>query len=886
MSKEKVDVHEENVVYKPRVKQKKAVSFVWILPVVIAFILSWIAYESYMKKGTNIEIIFKSAEGLKEGVTPLEYKGLQLGKVTKIDIHDDLKSVKVNILVKNEAAKYVANESSRFWIRKPTISLTKVSGLSTLISGNKIELSPKFRTEKEYEDGKEKYIFEGLDSKPDDELATDGYYITLLGSDKDNVEVGTPIFYNKFQIGEVASKEFKFEKVFLNAYIYDKFNYLVNKSSKFIMNSALKVNYGPSGLHIEVSSLYSALVGGITVTTAKKDQEKISKDEVYILYPDKDSLEKKEYFHIKFLSAKGIGEDTPIIYKGVTIGKITNMTLNPEDVSTKAFVYEKYKYLLTDKTVFFIQKPSVGLDGVENLSNIIKGNYISLTYEKGAFKNTFIAQEYKEIKDEINSKTISLYGDNLNSLTKKSKLYYKNIAIGKVLDYELTNDLRKVKIKVAIDKKYEPLINNHTLFYDMSSKLIQLKNLDVDVNYQGLEHLLNGGIGIVTEKRKSKLTKNSFKLYSTYNEVERLKRIYNKGFLVDAYFDNDFKIQKDMAIVYKNQEIGFVKSIRFDDRKSKAQLFIYKKYKKYLTKTSRFYKKSKLDVKASLNGLLFEMDNFTSLLEGSIHLQSKSNMVYKRYEIFSNEDEMNDSSNSITILFDDVEGVHEQFSQLTYKGVKIGKVTKVSLTPAHKVEVKAQIFKDYDDFARVGTTFYLKKPRISLQEIANAGSTVMAVNIGVVKSSKNKFSDRFVGFDTMPSIKKTQFGTIFKVESFHALKANLDSPVYYKNVKIGKVHKVGLAQDGSRVIIDCLIYDKYKKLIRQNSKFYDISGFEAEFSLFSGSKVESNTFTSILKGGLVVVTPVEYNRKATTKDRFTLIKTLPDGWDRISPSIK
>ena len=61
-------------------------------------ILGWIAYESYMKK-VKITVIFKSAEGLKKRVLLLlEYKGLQLGKVTKISMHDDLKSVRVNIL--------------------------------------------------------------------------------------------------------------------------------------------------------------------------------------------------------------------------------------------------------------------------------------------------------------------------------------------------------------------------------------------------------------------------------------------------------------------------------------------------------------------------------------------------------------------------------------------------------------------------------------------------------------------------------------------------------------------------------------------------------------------------------------------------------------------
>lgn len=877
---------QEDIVYKPRVKPKKAASFIWLLPIIIACILGWIAYESYMKKGTNIQIVFKSAEGLKEGVTPLEYKGLQLGKVTKIDIHEDLKNVKVNILVKSDAAKYVASESSRFWIRKPTVSLTKISGLSTLISGNKIEISPTIKTKKEMENVKEKYLFIGLDSQPDDELTNDGYYVSLLGNDKDNVEVGTPIFYNQYQVGEIVSKEFKFEKVFLNAYIYDKFNYLINNSSKFTMNDALKVSYGPSGLKVEVSSLYSALVGGITVTTPKKDEEKIKKNEVYTLYSSKDDLKKKEYFHIKFSSANSIDKDTPIIYKGVTIGKITNLTLNEEDVATKAFVYDEYRYLLSENSKFFIQKPELNFSGAKNLANIIKGNYISLTYKKGKFKNMFIAQEYKEIKDELHNITLDLYTNSLNSLSKKSRIYYKNIVIGKVLAYDLSKNLQKVKVKISIEKKYEKLINDHTLFYDMSSKLINMKNLDLSINYDGYEPLLNGGIGILTEKRKSKLTKSYFKLYDTFQEVQRLKRIYNKGSIVKAYFKNDFNVQKDMAIIYKNQEIGFVKSIKFAENESRAKLLIYSQFKKYLTATSRFYKKSKLDVKASLNGISFEMDNYTSLLEGSIHLESKSNMTYKKYKIFPNEDEMKDSSNSITIIFDDVEGVHEQFSQLTYKGVKIGKVTNVDLDKNHKVVVKAQIYKDYDDFAKKGTVFYLKKPRISFQEIANAGATVMAVNIGVVKSNSKSFTNKFNGYATMPSLEKTQFGNIYTVESFHALKANLDSPIYYKNVQIGKVHKVGLASDGSRVLIDCLIYDKYTKLVRQNSRFYDISGFEMELSLFSDSKIESNTFTSIIKGGLIVVTPVEYNRRANGKDKFVLIKTLPQGWDKISPSIK
>ena len=341
-----------------------------------------------------------------------------------------------------------------------------------------------------------------------------------------------------------------------------------------------------------------------------------------------------------------------------------------------------------------------------------------------------------------------------------------------------------------------------------------------------------------------------------------------------------------MAIMYKNQEIGFVKDIKFDDKKSKVNLFIYSEFKKYITNKSRFYKKGVVNLKASLSGVLFEVDNFSSLIDGSIHLDTESNVTFEKPQIFSSEDEMKNSTNSITIVFDDVEGLQENFSQLTYKGVNVGKVTNVKLNEKQQVEVKAMIYDDFASFAKTGTVYFLKKPRISLQEVANAGSTIMAVNIGVIKSDNQTVQTRFDGLVNQPSVETSHFGTVFKVEDITASSVNVDAPVYYKNVQIGKVSKIDLSEDGSKVIVDCLIYDKYKKLIRKNSEFYDISGFEMKFSIFSGSKVESNTFTSLLKGGLVVVTPYEYGEIANPKDKFTLVKTLREDWKSISPSIK
>ncbi|TLT02903.1 MCE family protein [Aliarcobacter cibarius] len=874
----------ETVVYEAKQEIKKKFSLVWLLPLVILGILGYIAYDSYSKKGTNIVVYFKSAEGLKENITPLEYKGLTLGKVTKISMHEDLKSVAVNILVNSDVAEYVANENSKFWIKKPTVSLTKISGLSTLISGYKIELSTNFKKQDDLKNIKHQWYFDGLDSQPDEEFEENGYYVTLLANDKDNIDVGTPIFYNKYQIGEVVSKEFKGEEVYASIYIYDKYNYLVNKSSKFIMNEALKVSYGASGLNIEVGSLYSAIIGGITVVTTLKEDEKISKEDVQPLYSSKDDLKKKIYFSLDFNDAK-IEEKTPILFKGIEIGKVTDIKLNEDVLSTKAYVYEEYKYLLTKNSRFFVEEPSISFGGIKNLGNIIKGNYISLDYKDGEFNNKFFGVTKKDLKKSLNTIKIDLVTDNLNSINERSKIYYKNIEIGRVDSYDLSNDYKSVKISILIDEKYKDLVNDNSKFYDMSSKLVEIKSFDLSVNYSGLESVLNGAVGLVSNKGEGKLSKKEFTLYQSYKDIEKVNRDKNSGFVVYTEFDNSFVVKENMAVIYKNQEIGFVKNIKFDDAVSKVELFIYEDFRQYIKNTSRFFKKPKFDFKASLSGVLFEVDNFTSLLEGSIELDNSSKIPLGNHEIYSSFDDMQMATNMVTIIFDDVEGLQEDFSKIVYKGANIGKVKKISLNKNQKVEVKVIIDKDFKEFAKDETIFYLKKPRISLQEVANVGSTVMAVNIGVIKSQNGEYQTKFIGSDKEPSV-NSHLGTIIKVEDKTASSVNVDSPIYYKNVQIGKVLKVDLSSDASKVVIDCLIYDKYTKFVRTNSEFYDISGFEMEFSIFSGSKIESNTITSIIKGGLVVVTPYEYKEIASSNDRFILNKTLRADWKTISPSIK
>ena len=841
-----------NEIQKP--KKIKSISLIWILPLIILLFVGWSEYNNFIAQQDKIILLSDDASGLKINVTPLEYKGLNIGKVTDISINKDLKSAVVTLTIDKKAMPLVTKKGNLFWVEKPRVSINKISGLSTIISGYKIKIKPNLET------NQTSYKFKLLNNPP-----LEGTFIKLKTNQ--NININAPILYKGIKIGEVIDK--KFENGFiLTAIIYPESTKFINNSSIFIKNPILKID--PKGLNVKIDSLSEVLLGSISVITPKK--EKFTKKEFYI-YKNKDEVLPKINIDLIIKDNFSIKKNTPIIYHEIQIGAIKKTILKNTQLIAKAYIYDKYKHLLNDNSEFILQKPEVSLNGVKNLKNIIFGNYIYLIPNKGKLtKHTFNVYQYN--LNTSNTIVLNLYTDTLHSISKNSKIYYKNIPIGQVLDYYFTPDFKKIKIIIGIKKQYKPLLNNNSMFYDISSKLAEFKNMNININFEGLNPLVNGGIALVTTPNK-KLTKKSFKLYHSYQDIEEMKKLKYKGFIKQAYFSNDFKLYKNMNIEYKNQTIGFIKNIKYkDSNQSIASLFIYNKYKNLFNNHSILYKQPAINLKANISGIDIKIDNLTSLLKGSIILTYTPHR-YKNLSILPSLQDIK-KQDAITIVFNDAEGI-KIGSTIEYKGLKVGKVIDIKLKN-NKTIIKALVNKE---FQTKNTIFYLKKPIISLNEVKNV-SSLISLNIGIIKGD-GEYTKIFKGYEKKPLKLITPKGKIFKIYANKATQS-INSPIYYKNVQIGKIVKIDLTDDATKVVLFAFINKKYLKLIRKNSEFYDISGIDMEFSMFS-THIKTHTFTSIIKGGILVVTPLKYSNEASIVDSFELLDTLPKNWQNISPKI-
>src|SRR6476646_694125 len=116
-------------------KKQRRISIVWIVPLVAALVALGIAIQRIMSEGPTITIVFKAAQGVEAGKTFIKYKDVNIGQVTAVKLSQDHSKVEVTAKI-DKSAEGLMVEDAKFWVVEPRVTLSGVSGLSTLLSGN------------------------------------------------------------------------------------------------------------------------------------------------------------------------------------------------------------------------------------------------------------------------------------------------------------------------------------------------------------------------------------------------------------------------------------------------------------------------------------------------------------------------------------------------------------------------------------------------------------------------------------------------------------------------------------------------------------------------------------------------------------------------------
>jgi paraquat-inducible protein B len=309
------------------VQSKKQISIVWLIPIVAVLIGGWLAYKGLSEKGPMVTISFESAEGLEAGKTKLKYKDVEVGKVETIRFNADLSRVLVTAELVKEATPFLT-ENTRFWVVRPRVTASGVSGLGTLFSGAYIGMDPG-------REGEPARRFEGLEIPPVVTTGMPGHVFLLRAIALGSLDIGSPVYYRQIQVGQVIGYELDEEgqslsiKVFINA-PHDK---LVRKNTRFWNASGFDLKLDAGGLKLNTESLVSIMMGGIAfdTPTSLAAGGPAQEGHVFKLYETRASIFERTYtqkmhYILHFdESIRGLTVGAPVEFRGIKIGQVADI---------------------------------------------------------------------------------------------------------------------------------------------------------------------------------------------------------------------------------------------------------------------------------------------------------------------------------------------------------------------------------------------------------------------------------------------------------------------------------------------------------------------------------------------------------------------------------
>mgnify|MGYP001593171743 FL=1 len=581
---------------------------------------------------------------------------------------------------------------------------------------------------------------------------------------------------------------------------------------------------------------------------------------------------------VRFESGEGIqANKTEVVYKGMSIGKVKALTLddegNTKGVIATIEVNKEVEPSLRANSRFWLVKPSITLAGITGLETLVSGNYIAASPGDGEPTRKFKAlAEAPPLSDRLPGLHLTLKADRLGSLNRGSPVFYKQIQVGQVKSYVLSEDQGTVEIKVYIQPTYANLVRKHTRFWNASGISIDANLSGVKVRSESLASIVAGGIAFATpEHRKdSPPTDPSlpFRLYEDFDAAQAGIRVKLKL--------SDFEgLQAGRTpVMYKGIQVGNMKTLKVDPDLSSAtvELALDPLAEDYLVEGTQFWVVKPSISLAGITGLeALVKGNYIAVRPGDLGSPPRRDFVAR-----AKAPPLDLRSPGLhMVLFSDTLGSLDVGSPILYKQVKVGSIQSYQFSRDQKqVVLGVHIEKEYENLVNGSTRFWnvsgitLKGGLSGIEVKSESLQSLMAGGISfetpLAKSPLQKRIPRFRLFASRDLA--TQRGTEITIKVDRADGLHPGTAIRYKGLDVGKVEDVDLTSDLQAVMLTARITEVPDKIARVGTEFWVV---KPEVGLIKTSNLET-----LVTGQYLEVLPA--SKSAGPQKSFVALKAPPN----------
>lgn len=306
-------------------KSRRRISIIWVIPFIALILTGMLIWKNSLDHGPEITLKIVAADGIEAGKTLLKFRSVKIGRVTNVELSPDYSQTILTIQMEKNTENML-HADSKFWVVKPRIEHTGVSGLDTLLSGAYIEMSLGHSEQLSN-------TFTALDHPPVNHADEKGRNFRLYSSSSKRLSEGEAITFRGFDVGNITEVVFDIEKrqILYTLFIREPYAQLVDHNTKFWISSGIDVSFNASGLSVNTESFDSIVTGGISFDQfhpQHKDNKPITEDTLFELYS------KREEARIAALSEgllyvimldQSLGQLTPgsiVSFNGVKVGEV------------------------------------------------------------------------------------------------------------------------------------------------------------------------------------------------------------------------------------------------------------------------------------------------------------------------------------------------------------------------------------------------------------------------------------------------------------------------------------------------------------------------------------------------------------------------------------
>ena len=283
---------------------------------------------------------------------------------------------------------------------------------------------------------------------------------------------------------------------------------------------------------------------------------------------------------ISFLSGDGIEANrTKIRYEDVDIGDVTDSHVSKDRkkvIVTARIHRDASDYLVVD-TRFWPVRPRFTGGNISGLGTLVSGVYISVDVgHSSTERRSFEGLEVPPIvTSDLPGREFVLHADDIGSLSVGSTVFYRHIAAGQVVAYELDPGGASVTIKAFIYKPYDTYVTPSTRFWQASGIDMSIGSDGVKLRTQSLASILEGGIAFqALPSEKPSVAVPADTVFTLFTDQERALRQPDtevRTFIM--YFGGSLRgLSAGAPVDLRGITIGEVKSVSVEYERSSGTL--------------------------------------------------------------------------------------------------------------------------------------------------------------------------------------------------------------------------------------------------------------------------------------------------------------------------